>query len=263
MTDVPSRERSLTSDCGSVTVTVAPGAAPRIELTAAAERMFTRDLAELVTDTARKAAEALDDEPEGPRVEEAAEMLAAFAGDLRERGVGALLERRKAFEDDDPEERPRPADPGRAKLALDPAAVAMLDDVLELWKRSERLAPGTKDGDEHAPVGRARSESKLVTVESTLAYPVSQVILSKRALEIGAKGLSLELTETAAAAVADRDAKQGPYFDALGLPYAPGEAKEVLDRGNALNAEGLAIVQRISESQDRITRMFKDGGHFA
>lgn len=266
MTDAPSRDRSLTSECGNVTVTVASGVAPRIHLAAGAERMFTRDLAELITETARKAAESAnaDARPEGPGVDEAAELLAAFAGDLRARGFGAIMERRKAFlEEDDPEDRPRPVNPAGTKLAVDPAAIAALDDVLALWKRCQSEAPGTKTGDEYAPVGRAKSESKLVTIESTLAYPVAQVVLSKRALEIGAKGLSAELTATAAAAVADRDAKQDAYFDRLGLPYAPGEAKEVLDRGNALNAEGLALVRQIRESQDRITRMFKDGGHFA
>jgi hypothetical protein len=266
LTDASFRERSLTSACGNVTVTVAFGAAPRIELTAGAERMFTRDLADLITATARAAAEAAAEPAEGPGVDEATAMLTEFTGDLRARGFAAILERRKDFEAEDAEtgeDRPRPANPAGAKLAVDPAAIEALESVLALWKRSEERAPGTAAGDEHAPVGRAKSESKLVTIESTLDYPVASVVLSKRALDIGAKGLSAELTETAAAAAADRDAKQGAYFEDLGLPFGPGDAKEVVDRANALNAEGLDIVTGIRDGQDRITRMFKEGGHFA
>ncbi|WP_112137033.1 hypothetical protein [Glycomyces dulcitolivorans] len=272
MTDAPFRERSLTSADGCVTVTVAAGAAPRFELAPAAERMFTRDLAELITFTAREAAHAAMEDAladgSGPDIGEAIEALTEFRDGIRERGFAAVIaERAEALEDEAAQEEQRPARqerPFQGKgLALDPSSLATLDAALDMWKRFQATPPGTGAGEEPGPVGRAKSESRLVTVESTLEYPVAQVILSKKALEIGARGLSLELTETAAAAVADLDAKQSAYLTGLGLPVGPDEAKAAVSEAERVGKDGVGLVTDLRAQQDRIAAMFKDGGHFA
>ncbi|GAA2319078.1 hypothetical protein GCM10009853_091440 [Glycomyces scopariae] len=272
MTDAPFRERSLTSACGNVTVTVAAGAAPRVELAAATERMFTRDLAELVTATAREAAHAaMEDalaEGSGPDIGEAIDALTEFTAGIRERGFAAVIaERAAALEDEAAEEEQRPSVPERpfqgAGLSLDPAGLAALDAALDMWKRFQATPPGTGKGEEPGPVGRAKSESKLVTVEATLEFPLAEVILSKRALEIGAKALSAEITETAAAAVADLDAKQSAYLTGLGLPVGPDEAKAAVGEAETVSRDGVGLVTDLRAQQDRIGGMFREGGHFA
>ncbi|GAA1688612.1 hypothetical protein GCM10009830_40290 [Glycomyces endophyticus] len=272
MTDAPFRERSLTSACGNVTVTVAAGAAPRIDLAAGAERMYTRDLAELVTATAREAAHAaMEDaleEGSGPDIGDAIGELEAFRDGIRERGFAAVIaERAAALDDEATEADRRPSLPerpfGGQGLSLDPAGLAALDAALDMWKRFQATPPGTGRGEEPGPVGRAKSESRLVTVESTLEFPVAEVILSKRALEIGAKALSAELTETAAAAVADLDAKQSAYLTGLGLPVGPDEAKAAVGEAETVAKDGVGLVTDLRHQQDRIAGMFKQGGHFA
>lgn len=274
MTDTPFRERSLSSDCGAVTVTVAAGAAPRIELTAAAERMFTRDLAELITDTARAAARAAADAVAAdpvPGIADAIEELAGFTQDLRERGYGAVIaERREAAAEAEDGDETAPEQSGLDSALLGPAmgggylklhpeALGALESTLALLQRFQETPPGTGKGEEPGPVGLAKSESKLVTVESTNEYPVSRVVLSKRALEIGAKGLTAELNATVAAAHADLLERQEAYFSGLGLRTAPADAVE---RSGAFRDEANAVAAEMRSTQERITQMFKDGGHF-
>lgn len=272
MTEDSPGERSLTSDCGTVTVTLGADGAPVIALDKSAERMYTRDLAELVTATAKDATRAAAEDVAaagGPDLGDTIDMLTGFRDDLRDKDFATVMAERRA-EFAEPDERGRYASPpGEAgapkgpKLALDPAALAALDSTLDLLRRFQNTPPGTGKGEDPGPVGRARSESKLVTVESTLQFPVSEVILSKRALEIGANALGREITETAAAAIADLNAQESGYLTGIGLPFGLAEVREATEQGSAETAAGVELVAEIRAEQDRVGRMFKEGGHFA
>ncbi|WP_026923609.1 hypothetical protein [Glycomyces arizonensis] len=269
MTDTSPRERSLASACGNVTVTITDSPTPTVELAKDAIRMYTRDLAELVTTTARKAADdarADDPDPEAePSVGEALAVLTGLRDSLREHGLTATLDRQRSQLEPDEEETLRgEGSTAAAGLALHPLDAEGLDETIRTWERFHNIARGTgKDAEAQQPVGRARSESRLVTVESTIEYPIASVVLSKRACEVGPKVLGREITETAAAAAADLAERQDGYFTDLGLPIGPGEAAGMVEESKRLGEKGLEMVTAAREHQERITRLFYEGGHFA
>lgn len=268
MTENQSRERSLTSPCGNVTVTVDPGSSPKVELAPGAERMFARDLAELTTKTARDAVDRAMAETEipadVPTADAAADELSRFRDSLRDQGLASTIDRRRT-ELEVPEDRVPPEDftfGETPAIALSELAMRELDSSIELLRRlgDGQTASGTgSEGDE--PVGKATSPSKLVVVESTLRYPIASVWLSKRACEIGPKALGAEINETAEAAAEDLARTQGDYFAGLGLPTGPAGitemAKVLGDHGKRAGADAADIQQR----QQEIIRSFKEGGY--
>jgi hypothetical protein len=271
LTDASPRERSLTSSCGNVTVTIAPGAPPKVELADDARSLFAHDLAELVTATAKAAADAArDDAPEadaGPSIGDGLEHLTRLRDGLRDQGFAAVLEEQRArLEPEEGERRPPQAEqPARGpKLAMHPDVMAYLDSTVQMLQRFAATPPGTGKGEsDDLPVGRAKHESRLVTIEATMEYPIASVVLSKRATEIGPRALSQQLTETAAAAAADLAVRQHGFLNGLGLPVGPDEASEVVGNGERLGAEGVESVTALRHQQEQLTRQFYEGGHFA
>ncbi|THV42573.1 hypothetical protein [Glycomyces buryatensis] len=270
MTVNESGERSLTSDCGNVTVTVATGASPKVELADTATRMYARDLAELVTTTAHAAADAARAEaPEtaAPSIDDAIAQLAKLRGDLRDNGFEATIEQlRKDAAPLGEADTPRDSQftGGPTGLAMPPFAVEMLDSSIALLERFKNQPPGSGKGDEEAqPTGTAKSESKLVAIESTLAYPIASVWLSKKACEVGPKVLAQELTETAAAAAADLAGREDDYFTGLGLPLSPGDLGPIVQENQARGDRATQDLASLQEQQRDMTRLFNQGGYFA
>ncbi|WP_199040606.1 hypothetical protein [Glycomyces salinus] len=271
MTENQSGERSLTSPCGNVTVHVDPGSPPKVELTAGAERMFPRDLAELITDTARKASDlagvAATAPESGPSLDEAIDMLAGLREELDGDGFAAAIDRRRAEFESPAEraERDQARFEGTPKLRLPDFALDSLDSTIGLLRRFKDAPPGTgRDaGEDGLPTGKATSPSKLVVVEATMEYPIASVWLSKRACEIGPKALTSEINETTAAALAELGQEQDAYFAELDLPLGPadvaGASQEVGDRGD----RAVGDVRKLAEQQEHITRLFHQGGYFA
>lgn len=267
MTDTEPAEHALTSPCGNVTVRLAEGRPPKVELAKAATALFPRDLAELIAETARDAADAARaqaPEPETPSLDDALKTLTEFRDGLRDNGYAATIAEQRAQFEPPPvlAEGERP--PKGPKLALPPMAFDALDTAIGLWQRYQAEPPGTGKGPEHElPTGRGKSEGKLATVEAAFAYPIADVTLSRHACELGAGALESQLNEAAAAAKTDLDRQQGAYMTTLGVPIDPDEASTMTDQSEQLGASGLEVVETARHHHERITRAFTEGGHFA
>jgi len=265
LTEPDPGERSLASPCGNVTVTISHGTVPKVELAKGATALFPRDLAELVTKTARDAADAaLADatQPQAPSIDDALQALTAFRDGLRDNGFAATLAERRPPPDPSAPQLDRP--PKGPKLALPPEALAGLDTALELLHRYQAEPPGTGKGAEaELPTGRAKSQGGLATVEATFAHPVAAVTLSRHACELGAKALESQINEAAAAAAVDLARQQDGYLAKLGVPIDGEEASTVADRSERLGADGVELAETARGQHERLTRMFTEGGHFA
>lgn len=269
MSDTNPGERSLTSACGRVTVTVAPGGPPKVELFPGAERMFSHDLADLVAQTARDAAQAAYAEApvptETPSLQDALAHLSGLRDDFQQHGLDATLERRRAEAAPD-EERHAPQDgfTGTVRLELHPAVMETLNASITLLERFGTAPPGNGGADAvESPVGKATSESRLVTIESTMEYPIATVWLSKRAPEIGPKSLGAEITETAAAAAADLAGKQNDYFTDLGIPLGPDDIALIAAENRSRGERAVADIEHVDQQREELDRRFNAGGHFA
>jgi hypothetical protein len=269
LTDAEPGECSTTSPCGNITVTIAEGKAPKVELAKTATGLFPRDLAELVTTTARQAADAARAEapqPETPSIGDALDILVAFRDGIRDNGyAAAVLQQRSQL---DPEAEPAPPQDDRPargpKLALPPIALETLDNAIGLWQKYQAAPPGTgKDAEHELPTGRGKSEGKLATVEATFAYPIADVTLSRHACELGPRALESQLNEAVALAAKDLARQQGGYMNRLGVPIDPDEASTATETSEQLGAEGVRLVETARLQQERLTRQFNEGGHFA
>lgn len=276
MTDQSPGERSLSSACGNVTVAFEPMTTPRIELADTTSRMAPRDLAELITETARAAADAVREaDPgaeDGASLDEAVAALTELRDDFRDAGSEAAVakHRQRIVPEDVRDDAPKLPDPPGAPEAEPkrPAAhqivVDRLTASLELLERFRDAPPGSQKGDKEAmPVGEAKNDEKTVHIESTLEYPVASVRLGKRALERGPKALAAEINATAEAAAADLRSKQGAYFAGLGMPGDPGalmnEFEEVKGRGEA----AVDHVRAVQDLHHDMTTKLMRGGYFA
>jgi hypothetical protein len=269
LTDNPNGERSLTSPCGNVTVTLTPDSVPKVGLAKSAASLFPRDLADLVAATAREAADAARAEaqpPQAPSIGDAVQELTAFRDSLRDDGFEAALAQRRSQLDPDAEpDAPQGERPRRGpKLALPPEAMAGLETALELLRRHQAQPPGTGKGAEaELPTGRGRSEGRLATVEAMFAYPIAAVVLSRHACELGTGALESQINEAAAAAAADLARQRDGYLATLGAPIGGEEAATLADRGERLGADGVELVEAARLQHERLARMFNEGGHFA
>lgn len=267
MPETQSGERSLTSPCGNVTVTGAPGQAPEIELADGAVRMFARDLADLVTATARAATDALNEAippTDAPSTDDAIGELAGLRDGLRRDGLFAMLDRRRTDlgEPEDGPSRQGSYLEASPRIALPDDALRRLDSTLELLARFKEPASGLDGATDDGVVNAVTSDSRLVTVEASPVYPVFSVRLSKHACEIGPKALGAEITETAAAAVEGLAPRQNEYLTDMGLPMGPGQADKAVDETARLGDEGASLATEMHRQQERITRMFYEGGSF-
>lgn len=269
MSDSSPGERSLTSACGRVTVTVALGAPPKVELAPGAERMFSHDLADLVTHTARAATDAaLAEAPEpaaAPSIEDTIAELSGLREDLQNHDLATALERRRAAFSP-AEDRPAPQDgfTGPAKLELHPAVMETIEASLRLLERFGTAPPGGGGKDEvEPPIGKATNEARTVTIESTLEQPIASVWLGKRATEIGPKALGAELTETAAAAAADLAGKQNGYFTDLGIPLGPDDIALIAEENRARGDQAVEDIEHINRQREELERRFNEGGFHA
>ncbi|MFB9661088.1 hypothetical protein ACFQS3_00055 [Glycomyces mayteni] len=255
-----------TSPCGNVTVTVDPGQGLVVELGDKAVNMFTHELAELVTRTAREAqdaAHAAAPEPEPSlSMADSLALLTGLRDSFADSGLRATLERQRAeFAPDDPEDDPHERFTGAPNLRLPQAAMDVLDHSIELLARFQAAPPGA--GDVPMPVGTARSESKLVTVEATLEHPIAKVLFSKRAFENGPRALSAEINETAKAAAADLAARAEDFFPDAGLPMGADAVKTVAEELDRRTGAALKELEQIQDHHARLTKLIRDGGHLA
>lgn len=218
MTDTGPPPPTHTSADGGVTVVDGNGA-PVVRLTVEALRLPARELAELVTWTAREAADAVR-AAEAHESRSAADALAELKNlrdGLRQEGLQAVIDRKRAEYGADDEDLP-PDDPrSMARMGLaDQIPTAGLDAAIRILERFQPR-PGTPA--ELVPVtGRATGPDETVTVESTGEYPIAGVLLGIHARELGPEALGKEITETAAKAVADLKERQRAQVDGLGLP---------------------------------------------
>ena len=271
MTDVDPGEQSLTSPCGNVTVVITAGGVLEVALHKESTNRFpfARDLAELITTTARDAADkarAEAPQPETPSIGDALQVLTDFRDGLRDNGFAATVDQRRS-ELDPPADpiAPQGERPLRGpKLALPPMALETLDNAIGLWQKYQAEPPGTGKGAEHEmPTGRGRSEGKLATVEATFAYPVADLTLSRHASELGAMALESQINEAAALAAEDLARQQSGYMNRLGVPVDGDEAAGLADRSERLGADGVELAESARQQQERLTRQFDEGGHFA
>jgi hypothetical protein len=271
LVDNDSWERSHTSACGNVTITLGSGPTPTVYLAKGAVQMFMRDLAELVTETARAAADAAhaaseaEPDPE-PSIDEAIAELTGLRDGFRDNGPEATIERQRSrmgFEDE-PGAGERDALVGKASLAMPESVVNYLSSSIQLLERFRDAPPGTgKRGEEELPLGKATSPSKLVTVESSLQYPIASVWLSKRAGEVGPKVLAAELTETAAAAAADLATSQSEFYKDIGVPVSPEQINALPERVEQGGKQALADFKQFENQHQDFTRRLNEGGYFA
>ena len=230
--------------------------------------MFSRDLAELIGDTARKAADASKPdgaELEGPSIDEALAELERLKAGLDEDGLEAELERRRESVHEPGAENPAkdPQFTGRPVLGLSDEMRASLQATIELLGRYRNGPPAGGEGSApQGPVGKATSPTKLVAVEATIEHPISQVWLSKRACEIGPKALSEEVTETAAAAAAELASMQDSYTADLGLPIGPGFAAQLPDLVRQRGAKIVGQAKFLVDHQRGFEQRMKEGGHY-
>ncbi|GAB3649323.1 hypothetical protein GCM10028833_16830 [Glycomyces tarimensis] len=262
-------ERSHTSDCGNVTVTVSEASAPAIELAEGAVRMFARDLAELVTATARAAADGYmaeaTTEADAPSIDDTIAQLERLRGSLDDDGLIATLDAQRAASED-PEERAAREErnfEGVPHLALPQSVVDTLGSTIEVLKRLGGGPAGPGSGAEiEQPVGRAMSPSKLVSVEAAPGYPIATVSLSKRACEIGPRALAAEIETAAAAAVEDLASRQDEFFTGMGLPIGPGDVTQLSQEVKGLGAQAQTDMTTIQRHAEDMTRLLYRGGYF-
>lgn len=269
MVDNDPGERSHESACGNVTITLGSGPAPTVHLADGAVRMYTRDLAELVTDTARAAADAAHAESEAapePSIDEAIAELTGLRDGFRDNGVEATVEnqRSRMSLDEDTRSDDREELVGKASLAIPESFVNYLSGSIQLLERFRDAPPGAgKGGEEELPLGKATSPSKLVAIESSSQYPIASVWLSKRACDVGPKVLAAEINETAAAAVADLAGSQSEFYADAGVPASPGQINALPERVEQGGKQALADFKQLDDQQREFTRRLNEGGYFA
>jgi hypothetical protein len=227
-----------TSGCGNVSILDGGSPTPTVRLTLDATRLPARDLAELIADTAREAADAAratqsdDDAPLGSAVDALAELKNLRDG-IKEGGLNAVIERnRSRFSADDlPPDDPRVQ--SRSALSSD-YPIANLDMAIAMLERFQGAHSGPTPGTEpEGVVGTATSLEGDVTVEATGQYPIARVLLGIRARTLGPDALAAEINDTTARAAEDLRERQRASIDAMGLPLTmdqidglPAEAKQ-------------------------------------
>lgn len=259
----------MTSECGNVTVAIA-ASGPSVELAPTVVRMFARDLAELITRTARSAAEAHMAEAaaeEGrPSIADTIDHLDRLRTGLETDGLTAVLDAHRA-ELEDPEDRAAREErkfEGVPHLALPQSVVDTLGSTIDLLKRLDRDSAGAGKGrhEPEQPVGKATSPSRLVAVEATPGYPIASLWLSKRACEVGPKVLAADIEETAAAAGRDLADRQDEHFTAMGVPIGPGDVAGLSEEIKGMSAQADTDMTTIRQYTEDMTRSLYQGGYF-
>ncbi|MEU5870295.1 hypothetical protein AB0A73_01890 [Glycomyces sp. NPDC047369] len=251
MTDTDPPPPTHTSADGGVTVVDGNGT-PVVRLTAEALRLPARELAELVTWTAREAADAVR-AAEAHESRSAADALAELKNlrdGLRQDGLQAVIDRKRAEygadQDDLPPEDPR----SMARMGLaDHIPTEGLDAAIRIL---ERFQPRPGQPTELVPVtGRAAGPDDAVTVESTGEYPIAGVLLGIHARELGPEALGKEITETAARAIADLKERQRTQIDGLDLPLT-------MDQVDGLPGEMDAYGDKVRGQYEYLRRQHDD-----
>ncbi|GAA2285835.1 hypothetical protein GCM10009853_046060 [Glycomyces scopariae] len=244
---------SYTSACGTVTV-VGGAEAPVVHLSADATRLPARDLADLITWTAREAADAARDDQahESRSAADALAELKNLRDGLRQDGLEAVIERKRT---EYGAEQPA-ADPGdprtMSRLALGgDFPMAGLDMAIAVLERFGPGGSGAAQVEGEGVVGRADGPEEAVTVEATARYPIAKVLLGIHARELGPEALAKEVTETAAKAAADLREQQRARIDGLGLPLS-------MDQVGGLPAEMNAYGRKILGQSEYLRRQHDD-----
>lgn len=252
MTDTDPTSPVYTSACGNVTVLGGADAAPQVHLTLEAVRLPARDLAELITWTAREAADAARAEgQDGPgSAVDALAKLRSLRDGLRDDGLEAVIERERAGFGTEPDLAPD--DPRTmSRLALGGTyPTAGLDLAISLLERFQPDGPAATVN----LVGRASGPEDAVTVEATGEYPIALVLLGAHARELGPDALAKEITETAAKAGADLRERQAAQIDAMGLPLSMKQVDGLPDEMNAYGRKVLGQSAHLRGQHDDITR---------
>ncbi|MFC3492618.1 hypothetical protein [Glycomyces rhizosphaerae] len=240
MTDTDPAPPAYTSGCGNVTIVDGGGPTPTVQLTTEAVRMPVRDLAELITHTARDAADAVraaaDSSPGS--VTDALAQLKDLRDGLREDGLNAVIERNRArfgADDDLPPEDPRVQSRSALSSEYPTANLDMAIAMLERFQGAQG-GQGPGDGSDEA-LGTATSPEGDVTVEATGEYPIARLLLGIHARELGPDALAKEINKTIALAAEDLSERQRAGIDAMGLPLT-------MDQVDGMPAEAQAYARK-------------------
>lgn len=264
MTDDGSAIPVHTSGCGNVAI-LGGETTPTVRLALDAVRLPTRDLAELVTVTAREAADAaraeqtLDREGYGSAAE-ALEGLKQLREEIRESGPAAAIERKRielgALQPDLP-----PGDP-RARAGIVPNAsefpTSMLDMAIGVLERFGNQPGGVSaELGAHGAIGTATSPEGHVTVKATGEYPIAQLLLGNNARALGPEALAEEITETAARAADDLKERQRAQIDALGLPLSMDQVDGLPEETKAYGRKTLGQAAYLRQQHDEAIRRLR------
>jgi hypothetical protein len=243
MTDTDPAPPTYTSGCGNVTIVDGGSSAPTVRLASEAVRMPARDLAELITYTARdaaaaaRAAQSAADASPGSAADALAQLKDLRDG-LRENGLNAVIERNRArFGADDnlPPEDPR----AQSRSALSSEyPTGNLDMAIAMLERFQGPQGGqAPDAAIDESIGTATSPEGDVTVEATGEYPIARLLLGIHARELGPDALAKEINETTARAAEDLRERQRAGIDAMGLPLT-------MDQVDGMPAEAQAFARK-------------------
>jgi hypothetical protein len=256
LTDTDPTPPVYTSGCGNVTVIDGASPTPTVRLAVDAVRLPARDLAELITYTARDAADA------ARAVETAADPFTGSAADalaqlkdlrdgLREEGLNAVIARNRArygAEDDLPPEDPRVQ--SRAALSSE-YPIGNLDAAIAMLERFQGPQGGTgPQTAQDETVGTATSPEGDVTVEATGQYPIARLLLGIHARELGPDALAREINDTVERAAADLSERQRAGIDALGLPLTMDQVDGMPDEARAFARKTIGQAAFLRQDHD-------------
>jgi hypothetical protein len=264
LTDTDPLPPAYTSGCGSVTVVDGGSPTPTVRLTLDAMRLPARELAELITYTAREAADAAravkpdEDAPLGSAVDALAE-LKNLRDSIKEGGLNSAIERNRArfgADDDLPPEDPRVQ--SRSALSAD-YPIANLDMAIAMLERFQGAQGGaTPSTEPEAVVGTATSPDGDVTVEATGEYPIARVLLGIRARTLGPDALAAEINATTARAAEDLSERQRASIDALGLPLTMDQVDGLPDEAQQFKRKSLGQAEYLRQEHDEQIRRLRE-----
>lgn len=259
MPDTDPSPRVHASDCGRVTVRTADGPRQEVRLTVEAVRMPGRELAELITQTAREAADALaaEDPAPGSAADALAELKDLRDG-LREQGLNAVIERKRAqygADVDLPAEDPRVQ--SRSALSGE-YPVANLDMAIAVLERFQGPAGAAAAGNGLDGItGTATSPEGDVTVETTGAYPIARLLLGIHARDLGPDVLAAEIDATAERARAELQERQRAGIDALGLPLTMEQVDGLPEEAQAFRRKSLGQAAFLLQDHEQQIRRLR------
>jgi len=263
VTDTDPLPPTFASGCGNVTIVDGDTPAPTVHLTLEAVRLPVRELAELITSTARDAADAeraaqsVEDVPLGSAADALAQLKDLRDG-LREDGLNAVIERNRArfgADDDLPPEDPRVQ--SRSALSSE-YPTGNLDMAIAMLERFQGAQGGQgPESESDDTLGTATSPEGDVTVDATGDYPIARLLLGIHARDLGPDALAKEINETTARAAEDLRERQRASIDAMGLPLTMDQVDGLPDEAQAYARKSIGQAAFLRQDHDEQIRRLR------